>query len=182
MGVLRRLVLQDSGSSASRRVARRSQTTHHALSIIKEASDIDTVTFTQRLVSAYLDEGRLGDHLTMLLRQYKLRRETMLSALQEQFPAGAVWESPASGVFIWVELPARFDGHALFEEAVETEQVAFIPGAAFAVGGRAHASQSMRLNFSQSSSELINEGIPRLGRLLRRQGERAHASSPRVEE
>lgn len=139
------------------------------LSIVKEATDIDTTTFTQRVVSAYLDGGGFDAHLSTLLREYGARRDAMLRALRAGFPAGASWNAPSSGMFVWVELPERFDAATLFREAVERERVAFIPGAAFAAGGAGAGSRGMRLNFSRPSAEVIEEGVPRLGRLLTEQ-------------
>jgi 2-aminoadipate transaminase len=137
------------------------------LSIIKEASDIDTTTFTQRTISAYLDTGSIGDRLSMLRRENGMRRDTMLRALREQFPASARWNVPTSGLFIWVELPNEIDTGELLKSAIEKEQVAFIPGHAFSIGGSRHLAHCMRLNFSNSSPERIEEGIARLGRALK---------------
>lgn len=138
------------------------------LSIVKEASDIDTATLAQRAISAYLDAGHLPAHLAGLRREYGLRRDAMLAALAEHFPDGSRWSEPTSGVFIWVELPQPLDASALLIAAVEEANVAFIPGVAFrAPGARGVAANCLRLNFSNCSPELIRDGIARLGRLLR---------------
>lgn len=137
------------------------------LSIVKEASDIDTATLAQRAVAAYLDAGHLPAHLAVLRREYGRRRDAMLAALAEHFPAGSRWSVPTSGVFVWVELPPPLDAAALFVAAVEEENVAFIPGVAFAGGRAGVATNCLRLNFSNCSPELIGEGVARLGRLLR---------------
>ncbi|HWS85823.1 MAG TPA: PLP-dependent aminotransferase family protein [Pyrinomonadaceae bacterium] len=136
------------------------------LAIIKEASDIDMAPLSQRAISAYLDAGHLPAHLDNLRREYRRRRDAMLGALRTYFPAGARWETPTSGLFIWVELPEGADTGALLAEAIETEQVAFIPGHAFHVGDEPPATNRMRLNFSNSSVERIEEGVRRLARVL----------------
>ena len=79
------------------------------LSIVKEASDIDTTTFSQRVVNAYLEAGHLPGHLSRLRREYGARLDAMLGALEEHFPEGCRWVKPSSGVFIWVELPETVD-------------------------------------------------------------------------
>lgn len=137
------------------------------LSIVKEASDIDTTTFSQRVVNAYLEAGHLPSHLSRLRQEYGARRDAMLSALEEHFPEGCRWVKPSSGVFIWVELPETVDTYELLKSAVETEQVAFIPGSAFYGGPPARASRAMRLNFSNCTPERIREGIARLARVLK---------------
>ena len=136
------------------------------LSIVKEASDIDTTTFSQHVVNAYLEAGHLPAHLSLLRREYGARRDAMLRALEEHFPAGCRWVKPPSGVFVWVELPEAVDTYELLKAAVEVEQVAFIPGSAFYGGARAGEPRAMRLNFSNCTPERIGEGIRRLARIL----------------
>ncbi|MEW6736745.1 MAG: PLP-dependent aminotransferase family protein, partial [Acidobacteriota bacterium] len=137
------------------------------LSIVKEATDIDTVTLTQRIISAYLETGNLNQHLIALRAEYRKRRDAMLTALQNHFPLGARWTIPESGFFVWVELPEPLDMIGLLKTAVEKEGVAFIPGQAFSVLNRDRNESCLRLNFSYSSVENIEIGIARLARLLK---------------
>jgi 2-aminoadipate transaminase len=137
------------------------------LSIIKEASDINTSTFTQRLIAAYLDAGHLPSHLAMLHREYRARRDNMLRALQNYFPDQTRWVKPTNGLFIWVRLPNMVDAGELLTIAVETRAVAFVPGQAFRVGSHRDATDCMRLNFSNCASEYIEEGIARLAQILK---------------
>lgn len=136
------------------------------LSVIKEASDIDTATFSQRAVSAYLAAGHLPDHLSRLHKEYRLRRETMHNALLEYFPSQTHWQKPKSGLFMWVELPAGLDANELLQHAINREQVAFVPGAAFRVNTNWSQRQSLRLNFSHCAPPQIEEGITRLARAI----------------
>ena len=137
-----------------------------ALSALKEGSDINTATFSQRSIAAYLDTGQLPDHLIKLRHEYRTRRDTMLRALQIHFPPGALWYKPRNGMFIWVEIPGEVDMGEVLRVAVEKEQVAFVPGHAFRVGGSRHAAHCMRLNFSNCSAERIEYGIAQLARII----------------
>jgi 2-aminoadipate transaminase len=137
------------------------------LAIIKEATDINTATFTQRVISAYIDEGLLPGHLELLRSEYGARRDAMDAALQEHLGGVARWRSPTAGVFTWVELPEGTDATALLSTALDTEGVAFFPGSAFAVGGDGFASNCVRLNFSHCGPERIREGVARLGRVMK---------------
>lgn len=137
------------------------------LAIGKEASDINTATLAQRGAARFFDGGHLPGHLAMLRREYRLRRDTMLAALAQHFPAGTRWRKPSAGVFIWVELPEGSDAGEVLRVAMEQEGVVFVPGHAFAADGSRTASNCMRLNFSHSTPEVIEEGIARLGRALR---------------
>jgi DNA-binding transcriptional MocR family regulator len=69
-------------------------------------------------------------------------------------------------MFIWVELPEGVDTGELLWKAVEEEQVAYIPGTAFCAPGSAPATNCLRLNFSNCSPEMIEEGIGRLGQII----------------
>lgn len=137
------------------------------LSVLKEASDIDTSTLAQRTISAFIESGRLSGHIELLRREYGARRDIMLRALHEYFPRGAKWAIPGSGVFIWVELERSGDEYHLMKTAVEAKRVAFIPGHAFSVGEYRARNQQMRLNFSHCAPNLIEEGISRLADVLR---------------
>jgi 2-aminoadipate transaminase len=143
------------------------------LTVIKEANDLESSAFTQRAVCAYLDAGHLPAHIDDLCRAYRRRRDAMLVALEQYFPAEACWTRPAGGMFIWVELPGKVDTTALLKVAVEQEKVAFIPGTAFcadqrplAPGELCRAAHCMRLNFSNCTPERIEEGMARLGRVV----------------
>lgn len=135
------------------------------LTVIKEAADLESSALTQRAVAAYLDAGHLSGHLSHIRDEYRQRRDTMLAAMARHFPAGVSWTYPRAGMFIWVKLPEYVDAGALLETAVEREQVAFIPGQAFAHPG-VEARNYMRLNFSNCCLADIEEGILRLGRVL----------------
>jgi 2-aminoadipate transaminase len=137
------------------------------LSIVKEASDIDTTTFAQRTVAELLETEDFNEHLIRLRREYKTRRDTMLRSLRDHFPTASRWMIPESGAFIWVELPPEIDASALLKVAIEKERVAFIPGQAFCVNGHSRVTSCLRLNFSNSPPGMIEEGIQRLARAVR---------------
>lgn len=136
------------------------------LASAKEGADINTATLAQRAAARYLDGGHLPGHLSRLRREYRLRRDIMLAALEAHFPPGTRWNRPASGVFVWVRLPGGTDAGEVLRVALEREGVAFVPGHAFAADGSRTGSDCMRLNFSHCAPEVIEEGIARLARAL----------------
>ena len=137
------------------------------LSVIKESTDIDAAPLSQRIVNAYLDTGQLPAQIDMLRTQYGLRRDTMMRTLAENFPDAARWTKPDCGFFVWVELPPAVDVDELFRRALEDEHVAFIPGHAFSVNNKRSSTPGIRLNFSHPTTARIEEGIPRLARVLK---------------
>ena len=139
-----------------------------SLSVVKESSDIDTATLDQRAIAAYLDSGHHEQHLQRVRREYRTRRDAMIDSLDRHLPKGTNWNTPSSGFFIWVELPESVNASELLKLAVMEERVAFIPGNAFGVNGGFLKSNCMRLNFSHHNPDLIEEGIARLGRAVKK--------------
>ena len=137
------------------------------LSVIKESTDIDAAPLSQRIVNAYLDTGQLPAQIDKLRTQYRLRRDTMMRTLAETFPDAASWTKPDCGFFVWIEMPPAVDVDELFRRALEDEHVAFIPGHAFSVNNKRASTPSIRLNFSHPTTARIEEGIPRLARVLK---------------
>lgn len=137
------------------------------LTVVKEAGDLESSALTQRAVATLLASGMLPDHLATLRATYGRRRDALLDALQAHFSAETRWTQPNAGMFIWVELPRHVDTAALLHEAIDEERVAFIPGYAFSVEA-GHARHCLRLNFTNTTVDRIEDGIRRLGRVVAR--------------
>lgn len=131
--------------------------------LMKQAADLHTSTINQVVMHDVASEI-FHNHVRRLRDAYKLRRDAMLTALEEFAPAGIAWTRPEGGMFVWVELPEGSDGVALLERAIREANVAFVPGAAFYAdrSGR----NTIRLAFSVNKPERIREGIRRLCGLL----------------
>lgn len=136
------------------------------LIMAKQAADLHTSTFVQMVANDICQRGILKRHVQVIRKVYRERRDVMLEAMGEFFPAGVTWTRPQGGMFLWVRLPERVDAAKLLKVALE-EKVAFVPGAAFFPNGGGH--NTMRLNFSNANPEMIREGIRRLGRAIARE-------------
>src|SRR3990172_4535056 len=53
------------------------------LALIKQGTDLQTNTLGQYIVNEYLESGRLPEHLRMLRRTYKTRRDLMLASMEK---------------------------------------------------------------------------------------------------
>jgi 2-aminoadipate transaminase len=126
----------------------------------KQSSDLHTPMLNQMLVYELARDGFLERHTGLIIDVYRTRRDSMLAALAEHFPAATRWTEPEGGMFLWVTLPASFDAARLLAIAIE-EKVAFVPGAPFHPGGG--GANTLRLNFSNATPEAIYDGIARLG-------------------
>jgi 2-aminoadipate transaminase len=132
---------------------------------MKQGTDLHTGTFVQWLAYETARGGFLDGHVRKIRKVYGERRNTMLEALAREFPPEVRWTRPEGGLFLWVTLPAGVDSAALLQDAL-AEKVAFVPGASFFPGGGGES--CFRLNFSYCRPEVIDEGVRRLGRVVRR--------------
>ena len=132
---------------------------------MKQGADLHTSTFTQMVAYETARGGFLDRHVRRVRQAYAERRDAMLAALGRHFPPEVRWTQPQGGLFLWATLPAGFDSRHLLAEAL-LEKVAFVPGNAFFPHGGGE--RTMRLNFSYSQPAVIEEGIRRLGAVIRR--------------
>jgi 2-aminoadipate transaminase len=130
----------------------------------KQAADLHTSTLCQHLALTLARQGFLEEFTPELRRQYGRRCQAMQSALQKYFPKSAHWTEPEGGMFLFVTLPEVLNARELLADAL-AQGVAFVPGEEFHVAGA--GKNTLRLNFSNASPERIDEGIQRLGRVLR---------------
>jgi 2-aminoadipate transaminase len=135
----------------------------HRLILAKEASDLCGSNFTMLVTERYFEGERWRGNLERLVSAYRSRRDVMIAALREHFPADAVWTHPAGGFYVWVTLPPYFDTQAMLAAAVD-RRVAYVPGTAFYPDGRGR--DRMRLAFCYPTEDRIEEGVKRLGQLL----------------
>jgi len=131
--------------------------------ICKQALDLCTNTFTQFIAREFMRRGSLDLHILKICEMYKPKRDIMMEAMENYFPEGYTCNKPKGGMFAWVTLPKGIDTEILFLDAIKSK-VAYVHGKAFHVddGG----SSSMRLNFSYSSNDQIEEGMKRLGNVI----------------
>lgn len=137
---------------------------YERLVVAKQAADLHTSSFSQRIVEAYVRvPGQLEQHLKTLRRAYGERQHAMVAGLPGALPEGSRWTKPTGGLFIWAELPPGYDPVALLPKALD-HQVAYVPGNSFWL--RKNPPPSIRLNFSNSSVARIEAGLARLQQAL----------------
>jgi 2-aminoadipate transaminase len=125
----------------------------------KQAADLHTPGFNQRVVHAVVHHGFLKSHVPAIRARYRANRDAMRAALERHLPPGCRWTVPQGGMFFWVELPAGIDTLALLPAAVG-RGMAFVPGAAFfAHGGKPN---TLRLSFVTAGAEQIATAVAML--------------------
>ncbi|HEY1690282.1 MAG TPA: PLP-dependent aminotransferase family protein [Solirubrobacteraceae bacterium] len=137
------------------------------LNLGKQGADLCSSPVTQLFVAAYFEEHDWRAYLDSLKALYRKRRDAMLSALQTHFGASAQWTKPQGGMFIWATLPDYIDTTDLLARALETEDVAFVPGRSAYLDGR--GASSMRLNFAGVAEQDIAEAVRRIGKVVSEQ-------------
>ncbi len=130
----------------------------------KEAADLHTNVFSQYIIYDYLTHNDLDSHIQLIRSLYSEQCATMIAAMEKYFPEEVKFTRPEGGMFIWAELPENQSAIRLFEKA-KLENVVFVPGNPFYTDKR--EASTMRLNYTNSSKDIIMEGIRRLGKLIK---------------
>ena len=136
----------------------------------KQAADLHSPGFNQRVVAEVMKDGFLDRHVPTIRSLYKTQRDAMLAALAREMSFGddadsrVTWNKPEGGMFLWMRLPRGMNAVDLLAKAVD-KGVAFVPGAPFYAG--APDERSLRLSFVTASVEQINRGIAALAEAVR---------------
>lgn len=133
------------------------------LTIAKQALDLCSNTFVQFVAKEFIEGGYLDLHIMKIIEMYRPKRDKMIESIKNYFPSDTIFYKPRGGMFAWVTIPGDIDTEEMFLDAIK-EKVAYIHGKAFYVDGG--GANSMRLNFSYASEELIDEGMRRLGKVI----------------
>ena len=130
----------------------------------KQASDLHTNYFTQRVVYQYYEDNGIEPHIEKIKLLYKAQRDVMVDMIGKHFPQEVTTTKPQGGMFLWARLPEGMSSIDVFNKAYD-QNVAFVPGSPFYT--TESEDNTFRLNYSNSSDEMIEEGIKRLGRILK---------------
>ena len=136
------------------------------LTLAKQGSDLHCSLLPQAIVGEYLAEGLLPEHIRIINKDYKERRDAMLSAMDKYFPNECKYTHPQGGLFVWGEFTDRsVEVEKLFRKSVEEKKVAFVPGEHFFTDPENHK-YTFRLNYSAENAKTIADGIERLGEIF----------------
>ena len=130
----------------------------------KQAADLHTSIFNQRIVYEVIRNGLLDSHVPTIRARYKAQRDAMQAALEKHLAGMATWQRPVGGMFFWLELQAGLDAMALLPQAVEAG-MAFVPGEPFFAS--APMRNTLRLSFVTVAADKIEAGVAALASVLR---------------
>ncbi|MEM0362619.1 MAG: PLP-dependent aminotransferase family protein [Sulfolobaceae archaeon] len=134
------------------------------MELYKQNVDLHTPSFSQYIAMEAIRRGVIQNNLPKIRRMYREKRDVMLSAIERYFPANSRWTKPVGGMFVFAWLPEKIDTTKMLQKALQAG-VAYVPGASFYAdySGR----NTMRINFSYPKKEELEEGIRRLGSVIR---------------
>ncbi|MFW5627906.1 MAG: PLP-dependent aminotransferase family protein [Candidatus Cloacimonadaceae bacterium] len=133
----------------------------------KQATDLCTPPFTQRIAARYMERGLLDPKIEDIRQMYSVKQKGFLAALDEHMPEEMTWTRPEGGLFMMVNAPERLDTNALLLECIQEAKVAYVAGTSFYSDGG--GLNTMRLNFSYETLEKNEEGVKRLAEFFKKQ-------------
>ncbi|RCW73125.1 PLP-dependent aminotransferase family protein [Saliterribacillus persicus] len=129
----------------------------------KQATDLHTNSISQHALVHLLNDFDLDGHIEKIRKTYYERMLVMKDLLATAKVEGLEYIVPKGGMFFWVTLPEHFNTTKLLKKAVKNG-VAFVPGSPFYVSKP--DKNTLRMNFTNSTPELIKEGMGRLIQVL----------------
>jgi 2-aminoadipate transaminase len=130
--------------------------------IAKQAADLHTNFFCQKILHRYLMTHDLDAHIRNVVSVYRRNCRLMCDLLDDCLP-GLSHTHPEGGMFLMATLPEGMSSRRLFDEGIK-KKVAVLPGLPFYVDGG--GTDTIRMNFSAASEEQIGEGMRRLARVV----------------
>jgi 2-aminoadipate transaminase len=134
------------------------------LVVAKQNSDQCSGAFGQRLLEEYGRTGQMEIQVVSSRALYARRAALTADALARHMPDGTTWTTPEGGFYIWLTAPEGLDTVTLSAAARE-RKVAYVPGRPFYPDDDGHA--QIRISYSRVADELIDEGIRRIGAVLK---------------
>jgi 2-aminoadipate transaminase len=134
------------------------------LVVAKQNSDQCSGALGQRMLEEYGRSGQMERQLVASRALYARRARLMAQALTAHMPEGTTWTTPQGGFYIWLTAPAGVDTVAL-AAAARARKVAYVPGRPFYPA--ADGTTQIRLAYSRVADELIDEGVRRIGEVLK---------------
>lgn len=133
------------------------------LVLAAESATLCPPSFTQMLVSRYLENHDWRAQIKTFTEVYRERRDALLAALETHLPEGCTWTVPDGGFYVWLTVPEGVDSKAMLPRAV-TARVAYASGTGFYADGL--GSRQLRLSYCYPTPERITEGVRRLAAVL----------------
>lgn len=133
---------------------------------LKEANDLEVPNITASAINQFLAHNSLDEHIATLVKEYRVRQQAMIEAIEQELPDSCVATKPEGGFFTWLTVNEAINTtDLLYKEATPKMHIAYVPSKNF-YAYKDHTN-GMRLNFTGLTPEQIKDGMHRLGTLLK---------------
>ena len=117
----------------------------------------------QLTMAEFMASSGYDRHLARLRRVLRRQREQTADAIAAHWPAGTKLSVPEGSMMLWVELPDRRDGQAVFEAALQ-QGIRVAPGALFSNSNR--FDHFLRISCGAAFTREAEEALKRLGQIV----------------
>lgn len=128
----------------------------NCLKKIKQISDLHVNTLNQYVIARYISSGKYELHLEKIRKEYLLKRNLMIDALNEHFK-DIEFNISSGGYYIWIGFNTDISIRKLFKETYKNG-VVITPGFYFQAKGK-QSTSSIRLNYTYPKANEIYKGI-----------------------
>ncbi|MCE3022777.1 PLP-dependent aminotransferase family protein [Staphylococcus pasteuri] len=127
------------------------------LADIRMQIDYGSSILSQMVIYEMLAEGDYDQHTRNIREQLRLKRDDMLSVLEQHFSKIATWNIPNGGFFIWLIFHNDINVKRLFIELASKEHILINPGFIYVSDENA-----IRLSFAYESKENIEYALKKI--------------------
>ena len=110
-------------------------------------------------VGELIEEGEIQRHIRRVRREYRARRDTLVSALNEYLRDQLTFDVPAGGIALWVKARGALDVDE-WALAARRRGAIVVTGTTFTFDGS--SAPYMRLGFASLNNQELREGVRRL--------------------
>lgn len=139
----------------------------------KGTEDFGSANFNQHLIGHVVETGTYAKHVVEVCESYRGKRDAMLAAADRYFSdiPCVEWVHPHGGLYVWMTLPESIETgfeSRLFQQAVEADQVMYVPGEICHAGPlEQRPKNQMRLSYGVEDIAGIDLGMQRLANAVR---------------
>lgn len=131
------------------------------LARLKQSADLHSSSLSQWIIHSFLMNNNYEEYLNGLRKSYQRQRDLMIEAIKVELGEVVRYSIPQGGMFLWLKLINGEDAMALLMRC-KKRGVLFVPGIVFGEGNE----NTLRLNYSNASSDEIKKGIRIIGEEL----------------
>ncbi|MEG3639982.1 aminotransferase-like domain-containing protein [Magnetococcus sp. PR-3] len=139
---------------------------YQKITSLKMATTLTSSPLTQLTVAQLLNNGAYSRQVRHLRKKLSSNVQRFRHGVASYFPQETRMTQPKGGFTLWVELPEKVDGVALYEQAF-SEGIAIVPGAVCSPSGRYR--NCIRLSAGTLWSRRVEKAIIRLGEMCLQQ-------------